>query len=131
MSVKANTTAHNKKKVLEALEKTLGIVTTACKNVGISRSQFYTWHREDEQFKKDVDSVEGMALDFAESKLLENIKSKKETSIIFYLKTKGKKRGYIEKQEIDHNHEGKGIVPNIIISDSIIKKINNNLEDEC
>ena len=106
MSVKTNTTEHNKKKILEALQKTLGIVTSACKICGIGRTQFYTWYKEDEQFKKDVDSVEGMALDFAESKLLENIKSKKETSIIFYLKTKGKKRGYIEKQEIDHTHEG-------------------------
>ena len=106
MSVKTNTTEHNKKKILEALQKTLGIVTSACKMCDVSRTQFYIWHKEDEQFKKDVDSVEGMALDFAESKLLENIKSKKETSIIFYLKTKGKKRGYIEKQEIDHKHEG-------------------------
>tara|TARA_R100001244_G_scaffold82340_1_gene63962 strand:- start:212 stop:562 length:351 start_codon:yes stop_codon:yes gene_type:complete len=102
MSVKKTTTAHNKKKVLEALEKTLGIVTTACKKVGVSRSQFYGWVREDAEFSKAVDSVEGMALDFAESKLMENIGSKKETSIIFYLKTKGKKRGYIERQEHDH-----------------------------
>jgi len=102
MSVKKNTTAHNKKLMLEALEKTLGIVTSACKKVGVSRSQFYTWCRDDDDFKKAVDNVEGMALDFAESKLMENIGSKKETSIIFYLKTKGKKRGYIEKQEVDY-----------------------------
>ena len=102
MSVKKITTEHNKKKILEALEKTLGIVTTACQKVGIGRTQFYTWCREDADFKKAVDNVEGMALDFAESKLLENIKGKKETSIIFYLKTKGKKRGYVEKQEIDY-----------------------------
>lgn len=106
MSVKQNTTVQNKKKVLEALEKTLGIVTTACKKCNISRTQFYIWVKEDAEFSKAVDSVEGMALDFAESKLMENIGSKKETSIIFYLKTKGKKRGYIEKQEIDHKHEG-------------------------
>lgn len=106
MSVKKDTTVHNKKKVLEALEKTLGIVTSACKMCDVSRTQFYIWYKEDAEFNKAVDEVEGMALDFAESKLLENIKSKKETSIIFYLKTKGKKRGYIEKQEIDHTHEG-------------------------
>ena len=102
MSVKKVTTEHNKKKILEALEKTLGIVTTACKMCKIGRTQFYTWYNEDLEFKNNVDSLEGLALDFAESKLLENIKGKKETSIIFYLKTKGKKRGYIEKQEIDY-----------------------------
>lgn len=106
MPTKKNNTAHNKKGMIKALEKTLGIVTSACKITGVSRTQYYSWLRTDEKFKEEVEQVEGIALDFAESKLLENIKSYKETSIIFYLKTKGKKRGYIEKQEIDHKHEG-------------------------
>ena len=128
MSVKKTTTAHNKKRMLEALEKTLGIVTTACKKVGVSRSQFYGWCREDEEFKKEVDEVEGMALDFAESKLMENIGSKKETSIIFYLKTKGKKRGYIEKTESENRNYN--TVQPLIISDKTAKDINKKLEDE-
>jgi chaperonin GroEL (HSP60 family) len=111
MPTKKNNTLQTKKKVLEALEKTLGIVTTACKKVGLSRTQFYVWYKEDEQFRKDVDSVEGMALDFAESKLMENIGSKKETSIIFYLKTKGKKRGYIEKSEVDYTKKEPTLTP--------------------
>jgi hypothetical protein len=37
--------------------------------------------------------------------LLENIKSKKESSIFFYLKTQGKQRGYVERQEIDLGNE--------------------------
>jgi hypothetical protein len=35
--------------------------------------------------------------------LVTNIKEGKETSIIFFLKTIGKKRGYIEKTEVDSN----------------------------
>jgi len=101
MPTKTNKTVHNKKRVLKALVKSLGIVTTACKETDISTTQFYHWIKTDEEFKKDVESVGDVALDFAESKLLENIKEQKETSIIFYLKTKGKKRGYIEKTEVD------------------------------
>ena len=37
----------------------------------------------------------------AESKLMENINGNDNTSIIFFLKTKGKKRGYVEKQEVE------------------------------
>ena len=40
-------------------------------------------------------------LDFAEQRLLSNMKNGKEASLIFFLKTQGKKRGYIEKNEID------------------------------
>jgi len=45
-----------------------------------------------------VDAKEGM-LDFAEGKLMEKIKAGDNTAIIFYLKTQGKARGYIERQE--------------------------------
>ena len=100
---------HNKKKLLKALEKSMGIVTNACKIVNLDRTTFYRYYNEDQQFADDVDKVQDYVLDFAESKLLENIKDKKETSIIFYLKTKGRKRGYIEKKETDITTNGKDV----------------------
>ena len=42
-----------------------------------------------------------MFLDFAESKLYELVDDKHPTAIIFLLKTKGKDRGYVERQEFD------------------------------
>ena len=42
-------------------------------------------------------------LDFAESKLIEHINNNDITSLIFFLKTKGKKRGYVERTEHDVN----------------------------
>lgn len=107
---------HNKKQLLKALEKSMGIVTNACKIVKLDRSTFYRYYNEDEQFASDVDSMQDYVLDFAESKLLENIKDKKETSIIFYLKTKGKKRGYIEKTETDITTGGSKITNTPIIN---------------
>ena len=53
----------------------------------------------DEEFKKSVDSIEDIALDFAESQLHKQIKDGNVTATIFYLKTKGTKRGYIEKHD--------------------------------
>ena len=59
---------------------------------------------EDEQNKSDVIEDDNMPLDFAESALHNNIREGKETSTIFFLKTRGKKRGYIEKTEVDNTH---------------------------
>lgn len=90
-----------KEAVLQALEKTLGIVTTAVKQVGISRSTFYKWYKEDKEFKAQVDDIAEVALDYAESRLHKQIGDDNVSATIFYLKTKGKKRGYIERQEVD------------------------------
>jgi len=89
-----------KQAMLEALEASMGVVSTACQLVEISRRTHYDWLAKDEAYKKAVAEIENVALDFAESKLFKNIEKAKEASIFFYLKTKGKKRGYIERQEI-------------------------------
>ena len=91
---------HKKESIINALEQTLGVVTSACKIVGINRSTFYRWLEDDAEFKRDVNDISNIALDFAESKLHEQIRDNNTTATIFYLKTKGKKRGYIERQEI-------------------------------
>jgi len=111
-----------KEQLLEALEKSLGIVSTACQSVGISRTTYYKYYNEDENFKQSVDSISNIALDCAESQLFELIKEKNVTAIIFYLKTKGKNRGYIEKQ--DANHNSNNITGIRLISDT------NSKEDE-
>jgi len=103
MSTKVNI---KKKLMLEALRKSLGIVTNACKEVGIDRTLYYRWLKEDDEFRHKVEELEDIALDFAESMLLKKIKDEDTTAIIFYMKTKGKKRGYIEKHEVNSNVAG-------------------------
>ena len=90
-----------KEAVLDALEKSLGVVTTAVKSVGVARSTFYKWLKEDEAFAKEVKDIENIALDFAESKLHSQIEKGNTSATIFFLKCRGKKRGYIEKSELD------------------------------
>ena len=87
--------------MLQALENSLGVVTVACKQSDTPRSTYYKWLKEDEQFAKDVKEIENIALDFAESQLHTQMKDGSTSATIFYLKTKGKKRGYIERSELD------------------------------
>lgn len=113
-----------KKNLIEALEKSLGVVTPACKNAGCSRETFYKYCREDAEFKKAVDEIEGVALDFAESQLHKQIQSGVPASTMFYLKTKGKKRGYIEKQEIEHTTGEEGFKVDLSkLDDETLRKL--------
>ena len=98
--MKSNKIEQTKKALLEALEKTLGIVTTACKIVGVQRGTFYRYYNEDKDFAKAVKDVENITFDFVESQLHKQIKDNNTASTIFYAKTKMKNRGYVERQEI-------------------------------
>ncbi len=98
----AQSTQTKKENMLKALEKSLGVVTTACKKANVGRRTFYDWLEKDPEFKKAVQEFQDVALDTVESKLYDLIKEGNVTATIFYLKTRGKKRGYIERQEIAH-----------------------------
>lgn len=110
-----------KKSILEALEAHYGIVTDSCRSIGLNRSTFYEWLKSDLEFKAAVDEIQEVAIDFVEGKLFERIKGveiHKEDrdgndisydlppdtqAIALYLKTKGKKRGYVERTEVEHS----------------------------
>jgi hypothetical protein len=94
-------TEQHKKAMLDALEKSLGVVTSACKTVGVGRTTHYLWMQEDKEYKAAVEELSDVAIDFAESQLHKQIKDGNSTATIFFLKTKGKKRGYVERQELD------------------------------
>jgi len=131
---KENKTRHNKKKILEALEKSLGIVTTACKIAGVHRSTYYEYYNTDEEFKKECDDMSNIVLDFAESQLHKQIKDGNPSSTIFYLKTKGKNRGYYEKVLNENLNTHKGEIKTKIdyskLDESTLKDIIKQLRDK-
>lgn len=90
-----------KRKLIEALRKTLGVIAPACRLCECSRQTFYDFCKEDTDFKQQFEDIKEEAIDFAEQQLFKNINDQKEASIFFYLKTQAKHRGYIEKQEIE------------------------------
>ena len=86
---------------LKAFEKSHGIISYACEKVGISRQTYYNWLDAYPAFAERAKEIEESTLDRVELKLLEAITDGNIAAIIFYLKTKGKKRGYIE--QVDNN----------------------------
>ena len=97
-----NVTSSTKKdNFLKALKNNLGNISQACKSSKISRQTYYRWVDDDVEFEEQCKNVEESLLDLAENRLLEKIDKYDTTSIIFFLKTKGKKRGYNESTQIE------------------------------
>lgn len=100
----ANPTKSNKLKklpkeaMIEALQKCLGIVSQAAKKAKIDRCTHYEWMKTDEDYKKRVEDIDNIAIDFAEGKMFQQIKNNDSGLIRFYLTTKAKHRGYTESQ---------------------------------
>ena len=124
-NVKSNKKQHTKKAILTALEKSLGVVTTACRQVGINRTTYYKYLKEDKEFAKQVKDIENIALDFAESQLHKQISEGNTTATIFLLKTKGKSRGYVERSEIVHDNQ----IKSTIIEWTPPRQLNKNVTD--
>jgi hypothetical protein len=102
-------TSDTKKRLLDALEKALGVVSDACRAANVNRDTFYRYKKQDPDFAAAVEEIEDVAIDFAESALYKQIKEGIPSSTIFFLKTKGKRRGYIESQHHDHTTDGKSM----------------------
>lgn len=141
-----NKVDNHKKQLIEALDKYKGIVSTACKSVGLSRTTFYDYVNGDPEFAKQVEEAQENAIDFVEGKLFEKINGiqmlgkggseddddeptytlpPSDTAIIFYLKTKGKKRGYIEKTEVYNS----GSI-SVTVSKEVAKEISKALDEK-
>lgn len=90
-------------RIVEVYTKNGCNISNTCKALKISRQTFYEWKRKDENLNQMLEEAEEAMIDFAESKLIEHIDNGDVTSLIFFLKTKGKKRGYVEKTESDIN----------------------------
>ena len=77
-----NRTQLAKKQMLKALESSLGVVTTALKAADLSRTNYYKWLKEDEDFAQKVKDVDLIAKDFVKSKFYECIKDKVPSVVI-------------------------------------------------
>jgi len=70
----------------------------------VAVSTAYEWRKADPEFDKAVKEAVKQShengLDLAESQLIKKINQGETTPIIFYLKTKGRNRGYIERSEL-------------------------------
>lgn len=92
-----------KPKMIEALKKSYGNVSSSADAVGINPTTHYTWVKEDPEYRAEVEAIKERAIDHVESKLMERIDEGDTTATLFYLKTQGRKRGYVETERKEIN----------------------------
>jgi|TARA_R110000744_G_C19363120_1_gene561602 hypothetical protein len=91
----------NKENFLQAYKESAGNIAHACKSANINRQTYYNYLEKFDTFKKECHNIKEENIDFAESILMGEIRNKNMTATIFFLKTIGRNRGYVERQEMD------------------------------
>ena len=91
--------------LIELISKYKGFVTAVCKAADMSRQNFYKRMHKSEEIQDALFNAREEIIDMAESKLIRLIEELNPQAIMFALKTIGRDRGYIEKQEIDQTQK--------------------------
>ena len=75
-------------------------ISATCTAVNISRQTFHRWVKTDQEFADFIYEGKEAIIDNVESRLLSAVNDDKLDAIKFFLRTIGKKRGYVERSEI-------------------------------
>jgi predicted transcriptional regulator len=96
----AGNTRHTPDQIIQAIKGTGGIKTTVAKRLDVTRqtvdNYLRKWASVNEAYIEECEAI----TDMAEANLIQEIRDRNFQAIRFYLQTKGKERGYVERQEI-------------------------------
>ena len=96
----ARTEKFSVKQVRTALEATGGIKSLAAAQLRCAPNTLKGYLDRHPSLASALEEIKDANLDIAEAELLKQIHAGNMTAIIFYLKTKGRERGYAERREL-------------------------------
>lgn len=96
--------------MIEALREKHGNLSAAARFLGCSRNTISRYIEQYPTVKAVADEERETLIDFAENQLFKQVQDGNITAIIFTLKTIGKSRGYVERQEVTGADGGAVIV---------------------
>lgn len=89
--------------IAAAMVKNFGLVSVAARQLGCTPQTIYTRMKEDEGLQQIVLQARESLVDEAELSLRSRISKGEGWAVALALKTIGKDRGYVERQEIKHD----------------------------
>lgn len=101
------------KMTVNSLEKAIlekrGNIAAVARAFGVSRNAVYKRLNNNERLRNALEEARETMLDNAERQLYDEAMDGNTTALIFLLKTRGKPRGYVERQEVT-GAEGSAVV---------------------
>jgi len=85
--------------IMEAIQQQRGNLAAAARSMGCHRNTLYNRIQASEELRACLNDQRECMIDLAENKLLQKIEGGDIRAIIFFLKTQGRKRGYIQRYE--------------------------------
>lgn len=106
----------SKKKVKDAIKDSGGVMAAVAQKCGVTRQSIWRFfHKKgNENFLEMLEQADESMTDIAENKMNIKIADGHWPAIKFRLESKGSKRGFVAKQEIEHSMETTPIQINII-----------------
>lgn len=98
-------------KIIEAIRAKRGLIAAAARALGVDRKTIYKHMHASEAVREAVKDARELMTDTAEAALYKAINEGQAWAVCFYLKTQGKDRGYIEKQQVEHS----GSLPVLVV----------------
>lgn len=86
--------------IIKAVNDSKGFLTFAAEKLGCSYQNIWQRAKRNPELKEAIGAIGEHHLDMAESKLIEAIEKGESWAICFFLKCKGKHRGYVERSEV-------------------------------
>lgn len=112
------------KQIETALRATGGFVSQTAKKLNVTQEAIYFRINKSDYLKEVKREIDESYLDLAESKLIKKLNDEDLGALCFYLKCKGKGRGYIEKpieSKVELTASQEPPVINIIMKDASVK----------
>jgi len=104
-------------KILPLIEEYTGNLSLVARKLGVSRTTVYKFMEDHPTVKQSLSEAREKMIDNVESKLYSKALDGDTTAMIFFLKTQGKARGYVERQEVT-GAEGSHIVVRLVGDDN-------------
>lgn len=89
-----------KQDLITAIQKYNGNISAIARSFDVTRAAIYDYIEKRPELKELIQQERETIIDDVESELFKHAKRGNLSAMIFFLKTQGKKRGYVERSEI-------------------------------